>query len=332
MAVFATRGVFNKSLLFIAALVAVLGVAVDRARAEADETLEGVLEKHRQATFVDVGKYVETHPEAQDVDEAYFHLFREGLLHDMEIQALPYAESYLKRDAQNQAMSSLAQRVRCMAMAAQGEFEEALVVFESLLAQSNPQTADAMLSVGLSLAVKARIANNLGISRDIYERLSAAFPFNQKVSKMAQSGLLKHDLLGKPAPKLGVPDMEGKPVDWEQYKGKVVLVDFWATWCGPCIQEMPNLKKMYADLHDQGFEIIGVNQDGDVEQVKKFLESAGITWPQIMDNDDELKLSQRYEVVLLPSTILVDRNGIVAQFDVRGGEIRPQVEQLLKKK
>jgi hypothetical protein len=113
MASFSIHGVFSKSSLCVAALL-LLGMTVDPAHADEDDTLAGVLEKHRQATFVDVGKYVDAHPDAKDIDDAYFHLFREGLMHDMEVQAAPYAESYLKRDQQNPAMSNLAKRVRCM--------------------------------------------------------------------------------------------------------------------------------------------------------------------------------------------------------------------------
>ena len=332
MSAYAIHTTLKQAFLIVCLSAAICVSDLNLAWAEDPETLTGVLEKHRLATFEDVGKYVDAHPDAQDISEAYFYLFRQGLLHDMEVRTLPFAESYLKRDDQNQALSGLAQRVRCMAMAQQGDFEAAYVVFESLLAQARPQEAESMLGVGFTLASKARGAGKVGISRDIYERLSAAFPFNQKISKMTQTGLLKHDLLGKPAPALDVPDMEGKQVDWQQYEGKVVLVDFWATWCGPCLEEMPNLKTLYKDLHDQGFEIIGINEDGDPEQVKEYLKSAGITWRQIMDESDELKLGERFEATLLPSTFLVDRKGTIVQFDLRGGEIRRQVEELLEKK
>ncbi|QDU42937.1 Thiol-disulfide oxidoreductase ResA [Symmachiella dynata] len=332
MAVFAIRRVLNQLPLCVAVLLLLGLMTVGSVQAEENVTLVEVLEKHRQATFIDVGKYVDEHPDADDLESAYFHLFREGLMHDMEVQAAPYAESYLKRKDQNPAMSNLAQRVRCMSFATEGDFEEAFAVFESLLSQARPQSADAMLSLGFVLASKARFANKVGISRDIYEQLSAKFPFNQKVTRMVQTGLIKHDLLDKPAPKIGVRDMEGKLVEWEQYKGKVVLVDFWATWCGPCIEEMPNLKKTYADLHDKGFEIIGINRDEDSEQVKAFLKTAGMKWPQILDKIDEFDLDKKFDAVMLPSTYLVDRNGILVQFDMRGAEIRTQVEQLLKKK
>ena len=332
MAVFAIRRVLNQLPLYVATLLLLGLMTVGSVQADENVTLVEVLEKHRQATFIDVGKYIDAHPDAEDLEDAYFHLFREGLMHDMEVQAAPYAESYLNRKDQNPAMSNLAQRVRCMSFATDGEFEEAFSIFESLLSQARPQSADPMLSLGFVLASKARFAKKIGISRDIYEQLSAKFPFNQKVTRMVQTGLIKHDLLDKPAPKIGVRDMDDKLIEWGQYQGKVVLIDFWATWCGPCIEEMPNLKKTYADLHDKGFEIIGINRDEDLEQVKAFLKSAGMKWPQILDKVDDFKLDKKFDAVMLPSTYLVDRNGILVQFDLRGAEIRTQVEQLLKKK
>jgi len=300
------------------------------AQGEEEETLGKILEKHRLATFVEVGEYVKSHPEAEDVNDAYFHLFREGLTQNMEKEAMPFAELYLKRQEQLPPLSTLAQRIRCMGMAASGDYDEAYIVYEGLLAEANPQSADAMLGLGFTLACKARGANKPGVSRDIFERLSATFPFNRKVSSIVQASLMKQDLLDKPAPELGVPDIDGKEINWEQYKGKVVLVDFWATWCGPCLQEMPNIKQVYEDFHEDGFEIIGISRDDDAETVKKFLEKAELPWRQVMSDGEEVKLAERFEVSSIPATFLVDRKGNLVQFDVRGREIRLQVEKLLK--
>ena len=78
-------------------------------------------------------------------------------------------------------------------------------------------------------------------------------------------------------------DVSGRSQSPELYRGKVLLLDFWATWCGPCLEEMPNLRRLYAKHHDQGFAIVGISLDSDREALKQFLQQEGITWPQICD-------------------------------------------------
>jgi thiol-disulfide isomerase/thioredoxin len=123
--------------------------------------------------------------------------------------------------------------------------------------------------------------------------------------------------------------LDGKEFDLAGMKGKVVLVDFWATWCGPCIAEIPGMTKMYNAYKDRGFEIIGVSVDADREKLDSFLERRKLPWPQIHDARGEGKetLSDHYGVMFIPLPILVDRDGKVVSMNARGREL----EQLLEK-
>lgn len=111
---------------------------------------------------------------------------------------------------------------------------------------------------------------------------------------------------------------------------KVLLIDFWASWCGPCRQEMPNVKAAYAKYHPQGFEIIGVSLDTDAEAWKKAIADLGMTWPQISDLQGwDCEGAKTYTVRSIPATVLIKDGKIVAR-DLRGGELAEKIEELLK--
>jgi len=111
---------------------------------------------------------------------------------------------------------------------------------------------------------------------------------------------------------------------------KVLLIDFWASWCGPCRQEMPNVKAAYEKYHAQGFEILGVSLDNQEDDWKKALEDLGMTWPQISDLKGwECEGAQIYSVRAIPATVLIKDGTIVAR-DLRGDKLAGKVEELLK--
>ena len=126
-------------------------------------------------------------------------------------------------------------------------------------------------------------------------------------------------------------DLAGKTWNRESMKGQVVLIDFWATWCGPCIGEMPNLKAAYDEYHEKGFEIVGVSLDGDDrEHFTSWLEENEVPWPQIYEgNGWDATMAGVYEVRGIPFTLLVNQDGEVVAAGLRGDEVQKRVAELL---
>lgn len=136
------------------------------------------------------------------------------------------------------------------------------------------------------------------------------------------------DLVGKEMVVKGVT-LDGKPFDWSKYAGKVVLVDFWATWCGPCVAELPNILQEYADYHDKGFDVVGISLDDDREQLATFVEEREIPWTILFDGAAKEPMAEYYGVFGIPTTILVGKDGKVVSLEARGPALGEQLEKLL---
>jgi thiol-disulfide isomerase/thioredoxin len=135
-----------------------------------------------------------------------------------------------------------------------------------------------------------------------------------------------------PAPALNAKSLDGKPVTLADHAGKVVLVDFWATWCAPCIKSMPELQKLHEKYAAQGVVVLGLSVDEDPKKVPKFLKSKKVTYPIAIDSGEPLAF-QSWGVKAVPAAFLVDRNGkVVARWlgktDPRA--VEEEIQLLLK--
>ena len=136
-----------------------------------------------------------------------------------------------------------------------------------------------------------------------------------------------------PAPAFTLTDLAGAQAGLAKYKGNVVMVNFWATWCGPCQQEMPLLDAMYKKYKMAGFTLIGVNVDKEAPPVKALLERKPVTFPVLLDPANSV--SKAYHVDEMPSTVIVDRKGQI-RYVHRGyrpgdeNEYQDKIRQLIK--
>lgn len=191
-------------------------------------------------------------------------------------------------------------------------------------------------SVAKSLSRSPKTVDESG---KIYERIAPMFASAEdeamhRYGPKMEGAARRVRLVGNPIELEGLTE-DGSEFDWANYKGKVVLVDFWATWCGPCVREIPNMKKNYAAYQDRGFEIVGINMDraGSQKKVDSFLEKYELPWNHIMGTKEangwDHPLATHYGVMSIPTQMLVGRDGNVISLSARGSGLDRQLEELL---
>lgn len=306
--------------------------AEERPSVKTDQGFKAILARQNRERLKAVADYIIRQPDADDVAQARQWIFEAALQDGLEADALPAAEAYLKQPSADPAATQQAQQVLCLGLAKSGRLADAVTQFEASLKGVRFQAANRTFDFAQALATQARLAGEFGVSRDVYERVAAAFPLSPQIGSIAESKIAKLELIGQPAPRIGANDLEGKRVDWEEYAGKVVLVDFWATNCPPCLAEFPNMQRLYREFHAKGFEILGVSLDESPEAVDEFRKKTNLPWRMVMNESPEGAIGKRFRLTAIPALYFVDRTGKVAQLDMRGDDMRVTIERLLEKK
>lgn len=222
----------------------------------------------------------------------------------------------------------------------EGDMARALQVLDALAAYA-PQTPMRAGAEGLYL--KALERTDTAAAQGRLEHLSS--DTSSAMATMVANKRFALSLKTDPI-EFRFPDLDGRMIDMADYRGKVVFLDFWATWCKPCMAEMPNVKAVSAKYRDQGFEVIGVTDDipydpenprpnqFTMERLKAFLEKEGMTWPQLWDRrekpDPGTKLLLRqFDVGSLPTTFLFGPDGRLYSKDNHGAKLEQNVRTLL---
>lgn len=182
----------------------------------------------------------------------------------------------------------------------------------------------------------ARMLGQIGQSEEagklIDEIVAAAKDKNPALAKDAEAMRFQVAPKGLPFPEFpeGTKDTEGKDIKIADYKGKVVMVDFWAAWCGPCMAEAPNVVKAYEKYHPKGFEIIGISLDKSKDDMEKAMKEKGMTWRQYFDGLYwQSKVGRAYGINAIPATYLVGPDGKIVTSNVRGPKLEAELGKLL---
>ena len=182
----------------------------------------------------------------------------------------------------------------------------------------------------------------------LFTKLEKQFPENRSIfsklaniherlgnAELANEYRLKADpvsaLIGNTVPDFSATDLDGNPISLEQYRGKVVLLDFWAVWCEPCIAEMPTVKRVYDTYKDEGFDIIGISLDSDEESLRNYLKENEIPWRQVFSAKGwDSPVSQQYGIRAIPALWLIDKEGKLISHKARGEALENMVVEALK--
>lgn len=212
------------------------------------------------------------------------------------------------------------------AMALQGKGMEAVLAeFEKGIREVMKEYPDRMEVYGALMEVVNGTSpeHAVELAREIRDSKAP-----ENVRQAAAALLKKFELVGKPLD-LKFTAIDGREVSIASLKGSVVLVDFWATWCGPCVGEIPNVKAAYEKLHPKGFEILGISFDQEKDALETFVKKKGMTWPQYFDGEGwQNKFGQEFGINSIPAMWLVDQKGILRDLNARDG-LAEKVEKLL---
>lgn len=201
-----------------------------------------------------------------------------------------------------------------------------------------PNSTTLLQFVNLSTDLEYRGLINVASELSAFIKAKAASlqnsPYVEAIANALESQERRLGIRGQTITLDGLIDLDGKPLDWASYKGKVVLIDFWATWCSPCLKELPNIRSVKDEFASKGFEVLSINMDEDLPEARKFLTSNPLPWKTYHSSDPaalgfKSAVAKQLGINAIPFLVLVGTDGKVAAVHVRGDRLAPSVRAML---
>ncbi len=265
--------------------------------------IDDIAKKHATAKALEIESYLQANPKSDEKDKAVNYLL----------------EAYALTENTTRSIALLQERFDTLGSGADVDPQKLYMTTQSLFALK--------LAADDKTGAKKLIADAKKKSEgnDMANRLDSAFSQLEGKLKMPSKG----DTM-----EVKFTSLQGKEVDLAAMKGKVVLIDFWATWCGPCIAELPHVLKTYEKYHAKGFEVIGISLDKESakEKLEAFIKDKNMPWPQYFDGKGwKSDLVTKYGISGIPATFLIGPDGTVVATDLRGDSLEKAVSKHLAK-
>lgn len=263
------------------------------------DSIEEIAKRHAAATAAEIEAYLEDNPNAPDKNGAYSHLLK----------------SYHTTGDTDKSIGVFQQRFDALES---GEKTNTRLLYSNTSSLFNlflkAKRNDEAIAVIAAAIVKVKGHPEEDDLTDAFKQMGA------KLTKPDTGGSLE----------IKFTSLQGEEIDLAAMKDKIVLVDFWATWCGPCIAELPHMKETYEKYHEKGFEIIGISLDqiSDKEKLQDFIKKKEMPWPQHFEEEKNTnRFAIKYGITSIPSTFLIGKDGKIIATNLRG----PALEEAVAK-
>lgn len=216
-------------------------------------------------------------------------------------------------------------------MAGRGEVKKPIDGAVKFLEEAPPEPND--LPLAYTTGMMAEMTGDKELATQTYTRLAKVFAAskNAKLAEFANmlEGVVRRlNLVGQEI-KIEGKVLGGGAFDWSKYQGRVVLVDFWATWCMPCLRELPDVRGCYELYHHKGFDIVAISLDRNPADVENFVKERAIPWTIVIGDGKPCPSVSYYGIMSIPATMLVGKDGKVVVVNITGAALRGQLEKLL---
>jgi thiol-disulfide isomerase/thioredoxin len=290
----------------------------------------------------------------QDAAEAastYEQLFRLAIAANQFQDAEPAAETVMKNGSRSPTTAALAHLVNIISEADRGAYDESLTSLRQLVERvekarkDGAPRADLQTSelIGICDAYYQRLvhADQIPTARQAYQLLLEHSSARPALKEFVAGRLKRLEMVGKPAPALRGTDLDGKPFDLVDLRGKVVLVEFWASWCLPSAAEIQWFQEVADRYHDRGLRIVGVNVDTVQEggpkletllpSIRRFLLNYNVSWPTLVNGAGDSDYARAYGITEIPASVLIGKDGSIVQLDLVHKNLEPVVARAVGK-